>query len=104
MPSGKTNITIKGKSFKFVSTSYSWMIVKGQTAFLEGSGTVNGKGDYGLLVSIQNEPWYISNSDMLRFKIWNKATKEVILDTQPSEADSAPAKTLVKGSIFIINQ
>jgi PKD repeat protein len=103
-PFGKTSFTIKGQGFKFVSSSYNWLVIKGKTSTLEGLGTVNGKGDYGFLLSIQDGIWYKRNSDMIRIKIWNKATGEVIYDTQPGAADDTLATTPVNGGLFTINK
>lgn len=104
IPSGKTNITIKGKDFKFVSSSYSWLIISGKTSILEGSGTLNGEGNFGLLISVQDGAWFKPNSDKLRIKIWNKENGELIYDTQPGAANDALPTTTVKGFIFTINK
>jgi hypothetical protein len=102
-PSGNTKFEFKAANLNFVSTSYLWMIVDGAQAQYRGSGAINGSGDYAFLVTVIDGK-LVGNTriDLIRVKIWNKSTGEVILDTQPGAPDNAePTLAIGGGSITI---
>jgi PKD repeat protein len=87
----------------FTSTSYDWLVIQREAkkAFYQGSGKINGKGDYAFLVSVidgGSKP----AQDRFRIKIWDKVTGAIVYDTQPGDADTAdPTTPLTKGILAI---
>jgi hypothetical protein len=87
----------------FQSTGCDWLVVVGGRAYLKGSGTINGKGNYGFLLSaIDGQIKGYGGVDKFRIKIWDKATGKVVYDNQMGAADDADATTAIgSGSIVI---
>ena len=104
IPTGQTEFKFKEADFSFHSTSYAWLAISGPRAQYKGSGTVNGGGSYGFLVTVidGDEPGG-GGVDKFRIKIWNKnAGNAVVYDTQPGDPESAdPTTALGAGSIVI---
>jgi hypothetical protein len=89
----------------FASTSYDWLVLQKEAkkAFYQGSGTINGRGDYKFLVSVidgGSKPAL----DKFRIKIWNKATGAVVYDTQPGFADTADPTTPLTLGVLVIDK
>jgi PKD repeat protein len=102
-PSGNTKFEFKAANLNFESNSYLWMLVDGAQAQYRGSGTVNGTGDYAFIVTVVDGKLVgTTRVDLIRVKIWNKLTGEIILDTQPGAPDNAePTLAIGGGSITI---
>src|SRR5262249_10274132 len=82
-PTGETEFNFQVGSFNFHSTIYDWLVVAGSLAQYKGSGTINGGGDYGFMLTaadsnIQGGPAV----DGFRIKIYNKSTNAVIYDNK----------------------
>jgi PKD repeat protein len=103
-PFGKTSLVFKGQRFTFVSNSYSWLVINGNTAFLKGSGRVNGKGNYSFLISVQDGVGSNKANDLIRIKIWNKTTGVTIYDTQPGADNSTLPTTAINGGTIKIGK
>jgi PKD repeat protein len=92
---GETEFKLSGITFK--STSHEWLVINGAKAQFKGSGTVNGAGDYGFLVTVID-----GTPDKIRIKIWDKATGEEFYDNQPDAPDYAdPVIEIGGGSIQV---
>ena len=101
-PAGSLSFTFKSADLKFKSTAFNQLLVNGETARLTGTGIVDGKGGYGILISMVDDDTKIARegkgrppmikSDRLRVKIWDREGI-VIYDTQVGEADDAVATT-----------
>ncbi len=102
-PDGDTEF--QGPGFDFKSTSSDWLVIVGPKAQYEGSGTINGSGDYAFIVTIIDGSLTAKHgSDMFRIKIWDKSSGLVIYDNQPGASDSAtPTTATGGGSIRIHN-
>ena len=78
--------------------------MSGARAQYQGSGTVNGAGSYGFLLTvIDGQRAGGGGVDRFRLNIWNKATGQVVYDNQfgaPASAD--PTAGLRGGSIFLL--
>jgi PKD domain len=103
VPEGNTQFQFQAANFSLRSTSYDWMVVAGARAQYKGSGTVNGSGDYGfLLTATDGQLPGGGGVDKFRLKIWNIATGVVVYDNQMGAGDAAaPAAALGGGSIQI---
>jgi hypothetical protein len=100
---GVTAIQFVKAKKAFTSTSYDWLVIQrdAKKAFYQGSGKINGKGDYAFVVSVIDGGSKPAD-DRFRIKIWEKATGTVVYDTQPGAADTAdPITPLTKGNLII---
>jgi PKD repeat protein len=98
LPTGETKFIYQLAGFKFESTAYDWLVVAGIKAQYKGSGTVNGTGDYGFLLTAHD-----GTEDTFRIKIWDKATSNVIYDNQVGQEDAADANTTLGGGNIVIH-
>lgn len=105
-PSGETEFRFKAADLDFHSTTYQWLVIAGARAQYKGSGTINGEGDYGfMLTAIDSQIQGGGGTDKFRIKIWDKATESIIYDNQMEAADDAdPAAAIGGGSIVIHKQ
>jgi hypothetical protein len=75
------------------------LIIAGKKAQFIGSGTINGSGNYGFILTAFDD-----SPDKFRIKIWNKNTGEIVYDNQIDSSDNAnPSTALGGGSIVIHN-
>jgi DNA/RNA endonuclease G (NUC1) len=70
---GNTTFAISGSSF--ASTSYDWLVISGTTATLQGSGKINGSGDYGFLVTATD-----AGNDTFAIRVFDKATNATVYE------------------------
>ena len=101
-PTGETEFQVADLNFH--STSYDWLVVSGAKAQYQGSGTVNGTGDYGFLLTIiDGQVNGGGGVDKLRMKIWNKSTNVIIYDNQMGAADGADPTTALGGGSIVLH-
>ena len=100
IPTGETEFHLKEANLKFKATSYDWMVINGAKAIYRGSGTVNGAGNYGFLVSAISGD-ISGGQDLIRFKIWDKATNTVIFDNGAGSDSANPTTPLGGGNVKI---
>lgn len=97
VPTGNTEFQFKAAGLNFKSTVYEWLVVAGAKAQFKGSGTINGAGDYGFMLTAKD-----GTPDTFRIKIWEKSSEIVIYDNMLDSADTEdPTTTLGGGSIVI---
>jgi hypothetical protein len=108
-PDGEVEFQLKPANINFHSTSLEWLIVnttatRGQ---FQGSGTVNGAGSYGFLLTVVDG----GQNDTFRIKIWNKAdpanasTPTVfIYDNEPGQPDSSNPVTPAAGGNIVVHK
>jgi len=103
VPEGKTGFHLKTADFHFKSTAYQWLVIAGKQAKFKGEGEINGKGEYGFMISaLDGDLQGGDGVDKFRIKIWHTATGEVVYDNQIGDAeDSEPTTALGGGSIVI---
>jgi Tol biopolymer transport system component len=102
VPKGNAQLQLTSGKFDFRSSSFDWLVTTPSQAWFAGSGTLNGTGDYGYLMSVIDIGSGSKSVDALRLKVWNKANGAVVYDTQPGAADMAePTLLLSKGNITI---
>jgi hypothetical protein len=104
---GNLEFDFKAGNFNFKSGNpMSWeylSIANCYFAIFKGSGTVNGTGNYGVLVAQTDKDRNPSNNNNIRIKVWNKnAGNAVVFDTQPGDPDNAlPVTPLANGTVKI---
>jgi parallel beta-helix repeat protein len=102
IPTGETEFQFKVASLNFHSISYEWLVVSGARAQYKGSGTINGAGDFGFLLTvIDGQQPGGGGVDRFRIKIWDKATGQVLYDSQTGADDGDAPTAVVNGSIVI---
>jgi sugar lactone lactonase YvrE len=102
-PTGETEFRFRVADLNFHSDSYQWLVIAGSKAQFKGTGTINGTGNYGfMLTAIDAALTPSTEVDRFRIKIWDKATDVVIYDNQMDADDDAdPATALGGGSVVI---
>jgi YVTN family beta-propeller protein len=100
-PTGKTSFKFHMANLDFNSDTYEWLVVAGAKAQYKGTGTINGDGDYGfMLTAIDGQITGGGGVDKFRMKIWDKATDTVVYDNQMGALDDAnPVTVIGAGSI-----
>jgi PKD repeat protein len=104
-PDGDTEFQFHEGNLNFKSTAYDWLVLSGTKAQYKGSGTINGSGDYGfMLTAIDGDLKSKGSPDTFRIKIWDKASGITVYDNQPLASDTDdPTTALGGGSIQIHN-
>jgi hypothetical protein len=103
VPTGSTEFQFNAVGMNFKSTVYEWLTVGGARAQYKGSGTINGSGDYGfLLTAIDGQVNGGGNTDKFRIKIWDKSTNVVVYDNQRDAIDDTADPTTVIGGGSIV--
>ena len=105
VPTGQTEFQFRVANLNFHSTSYQWLVIAGSHAKYKGSGTINGSGDYGfLLTATDGQVNSGGGVDKFRIKIWDKATEEVVYDNQLTDLDDADATDAIEGGSIVIHK
>jgi hypothetical protein len=106
VPTGQTALqfAVGKKPFYFSSNGYQWLVVNGAMALFQGSGTVNGTGNYGFILSvIDGQAKNGGRVDKFRIKIWDKGTGNIVYDNQVGAPDYvAPSMAISCGTIAIV--
>jgi len=92
VPTGQTQFDFKAGNLNFHSTNYDWLVITGNKAQYRGSGTINGSGDYGFMVTA------VDGDDAFRMVIWDKRTNAVIFDNAVGQPN---AQLIGGGSVNI---
>ncbi len=104
-PTGQTQFEFKAGSLNFHSTAYDWLVVAGAKAQYKGTGTINGSGDYGfILTAIDGEVSGGGGTDKFRIKIWDRTTGTIVYDNQMDAADDAEPTTVIGGGSIVIHK
>ena len=99
VPTGNTEFQFMVADLDLKSTSYDWLVIAGAKAQHEGTGTINGAGEYGFMLTATD-----GSPDKFRIKIWDKATDEIIYDNMIGAADDANLETAIEGSSIVIHK
>src|SRR5688572_9657924 len=103
-PIGNTEFQFKAGDLNFNSSVYEWLVVSGARAQYKGTGTINGAGNYGFLITaIDGQLNGGGGYDKFRIKIWDKNNGDfIVYDNQMGAVDgSTPTTGLGGGSIMI---
>jgi PKD repeat protein len=91
IPSGQTQFGLQETDFNFHSAEYEWLVFSGDQAQYQGTGTVNGEGGYGFLVSvIDGDVDGGDGLDRFRVKIWDLVSGEIVYDSQMGDPAVQP--------------
>lgn len=105
VPSGRTEFRFQAGNMNFASTSYQWLVVSGSRAQYKGSGTINGAGNYGfILTTVDGNMGALQGPDLLRIKIWDKINGDaVVYDNQFGDEDDGAVTTALAGGSVVIH-
>ncbi len=98
-PSGTLEFHFKPGDLKLKASAFEWLIVDGAKAIARGSGTVNGQGNYGFVLSVIDD-----SPDLFRIKIWDKVTGQVIYDNMPGAGDLSDPTAAINGGSVVIHK
>ena len=100
-PNGKIKLDFRGGDFSFNTTSYNWLVIQNNVAYLSGAGTINGSGNYNILLT-GFDGNQTNTSDAIRVQITDPSTNTVVYDNEPgSPTYSYPLTPVTKGSVKI---
>jgi hypothetical protein len=93
-------------NLSFQSADYQWLVVAGPRAQFKGSGTINGSGLYGFMVTAVDAKLTPSTSvDLFRIKIWDKNAGDVLIyDNQLGAPDDSDPGTSIGGGSIVIHK
>lgn len=98
---GETEFRLGGLNFK--SVSHDWMVINGAKGIFTASGTINGSGEYVILVSAIDGN-LAGGADRIRIIIWNEMTGELVYDSQPGDWEYADPTTPIGGGSIVIHK
>ena len=105
VPDGQTEFQFKVGNLNFHSTIYEWLVVAGARAQYKGSGTINGAGNYGfMLTAIDGDINGGGGVDKFRIKIWDKNGGGIVYDNQLNAPDSSEPSTVLAGGSIVIHK
>ncbi len=105
VPTGITEFQFKVANLNFHSESYEWLVVAGARAQYKGTGTINGEGTYGFMLTVIDGA--ISGgggTDKFRIKIWDKIDSTIVYDNQLGGLDDAEPTTVLGGGSIVIHK
>ena len=77
-PAGNVQFNIQKGGFNFSGNTFDWMVIIDDTQVIfQGSGTINGSGNYGFLISAVDGG--LQSADGFRIKIWDKDDHDTII-------------------------
>jgi hypothetical protein len=106
-PDGSTEFRFRAAGLDFHSSSYDWLVVARHRAMFKGRGTINGKGNYGFLLSAVDAKLTSSTDvDLFRIKIWDVDDGDApVYDNQvactDTKDDAGPCTAIGGGSIVV---
>ncbi|NQT72568.1 MAG: PKD domain-containing protein, partial [Chloroflexi bacterium] len=105
-PSGNTQFQFRAGDLNFHSDNYEWLVIAGHRAMYKGTGTINGDGNYGFMISAIDEKLTPSTDvDLFRIKIWDKDNDDAIVYDNLIEADEdADPTTPIQGGNIVIHK
>jgi PKD repeat protein len=105
IPAGNTEFQFPAANLSFHATSYDWLVLTGAQAQYQGSGTINGGGNYGFFVTgLDGKQPGAGGVDRFRIQIWDKShNNAVVYDTQPNAPITAPPTTALGGGDITVH-
>jgi PKD repeat protein len=104
VPTGNTEFQFKAGNLNFKSSIYEWLVISGAKAQYKGSGTINGTGNYGfILTSIDGQISGGGGVDKFRIKIWD-SNSSILYDNQFGSSDTSDPTTAIAGGSIVIHK
>ena len=102
-PTGNTEFIFHTGDLEFHSSSYEWLVIAGTNAKYKGTGTVNGEGEFGFMLTASDGD-SSETPDTFRIKIWNKASDETIYDNKMELSDDEYSGTVLDGGNIVVHK
>lgn len=104
VPTGQTEFQFQVANLNFHSENYAWLVVAGANAKFKGTGTINGVGNYGfMLTAADGQINGGGGNDKFRIKIWDKNNGDAIVyDNQMGQPDDSNVGTALSGGSIAI--
>jgi hypothetical protein len=100
---GETEFDLHLPGFRFNALNFESQTVSGAKAQFRGTGTVNGAGSYGFVLTTTDGDQIGGVPDTFRIRIWNKSTGATVYDNEMGSPDTAdPATPVGSGSSIVI--
>jgi hypothetical protein len=90
---GETEFDLHLPGFRFNALNFESQTVSGAKAQFRGTGTVNGAGSYGFVLTTTDGDQIGGVPDTFRIKIWSKATGATVYDNEMGSPDNADPVT-----------
>jgi PKD repeat protein len=105
VPSGQTQFQFKVADLNFHSDTYQWLVVAGPQTKFKGTGTINGTGNYGFMLSAVDEKLTPNTDvDMFRIKIWDiDDGDDLVYDNEIGIGEDIEASTEIGGGSIVIH-
>ncbi len=105
IPTGNTEFQFKAGHLNFHSDAYQWLVIASFKAMYKGTGTINGEGNYGFMLSATDAKLHPSNTvDTFRIMIWDKdAGDAVVYDNQFDYSEFSDPNTAIGGGSIVIH-
>jgi hypothetical protein len=105
-PDGNTEFQFKAGDLNFHSDSHDWLVIAGHKAMYKGTGTINGSGDYGFLLSaIDAKLTPSTDVDLFRIQIKDKDNGDaVVYDNMMGKDENADPTTAIGGGSIVIHK
>lgn len=106
IPTGQTQFQFKVADLNFHSDTYQWLVVAGPQAKFKGTGTINGTGNYGFMLSAVDEKLTPSiDVDAFRIKIWDIDDGDnLVYDNEIGIGEDIEATTEIGGGSIVIHK
>lgn len=106
VPTGQTEFQFKVADLNFHLDSYDWLVIAGAHAKFKGSGTINGEGEYGFMLTATDSAINGGGDvDKFRIKIWDKDDDDTIVyDNQMGDANDEDPTTEIGGGSIVIHK
>jgi hypothetical protein len=103
-PTGNTEFQFKAGDLNFKSNYYDWLVIAGAKAMYKGTGTINGKCNYGFMISAVDGDLN-DDADTFRIKIWDKNNNDVVVyDNQMGATDDSDPDTNLGGGNIVVHK
>lgn len=105
VPTGETQFQFKVANLNFHSDTYQWLVIAGSKAQYKGTGTINGQGNYGFMLTAIDGDLKGGDPDKFRIKIWDKDNNdEIVYDNQLNDSEDADPTTEIGGGSIVIHK
>jgi uncharacterized repeat protein (TIGR01451 family) len=106
IPTGQAEFQLREADLNFHSESYQWLGITDARASLIGSGTINGGGNYGfMLTAIDAKLSPNTDVDLFRFRIWDLDNNYVVVyDSQMGDDALADPTTALGGGSIVVHK
>jgi hypothetical protein len=107
VPQGITEFYFPAAKMNFLSIKYDWLVVSGEKAIYQGTGKINGQGNYKFVISAVDGALKPKGStdrfDKFRIKITDATSGNVVYDNQlnPTAPDDADPITKISAGFII---